>query len=326
MKSAPTTHRHPDPLHGGTLHHRSQQQQRGGMAATPPPMPPYGYADQAVPGSPTSGSFRDPAPPPPTLQATTSKILLPCREVLYALIGLPLLLWIAVVLVGTLHAEPIPDGLTRREFEHPLTWFDVHVFRVWGPLLPLAPYLVRVAAMGLRIPSSATGAGPFGGHLRLRPGVTLPLPSLAAYLLVIAVRIALYVGHVALQRSGPQGLVLVSDHLLLAASMVACFQSELVMCLSDVYKAEVLRGVDRSAGARQLAVVVALVVSMFTMVFVYSDMYCTARWYHHPTESLSALAVGALVFQAPVVVWIISRCGPWQSAPIYHALSMSARP
>lgn len=77
------------------------------------------------------------------------------------------------------------------------------------------------------------------------------------------------------------------------------------MCLSDVFKTELLRGVDRGSGARQVLVVAGMVTSMFILVFVYGDMYCTARWYHTPAESLGALISGAAVFNGPIVGWVL---------------------
>ncbi|EFJ46623.1 hypothetical protein VOLCADRAFT_92767 [Volvox carteri f. nagariensis] len=368
MTNGSTSYRQPASLHGGNLHNRSAQQ-RGGMA--PPGPPPYGYPGQQIPGSPTSGSSpRSPTIPPIVLEASSSRVgtqtcvqlLVPSRQALYAVLAVPLLLWLVVMLAGTLHSEPIPDGFTKRDFEHPLTWFDsmlcdrglvmvdwdrgiwyprrarpgipvqvdgkvkmllathvnsvhrtvddviTHVFRVWGPMLPLAPYLVRVASLGLqgRAPApSLSDSKPLSRPLC--PGVTLPLQTLFVYLTIILLRLVIYVGHVALQRWSTGALVLVSDHLLLAASVVACFQSELVMCLSDVYKSELLRGMDQSTDLRQLVVVGGFVVSMFAMVFIFGDMYCTARWYHHATESWAAVFAGALLFQAPVVVWLLRR-------------------
>ncbi len=80
-------------------------------------------------------------------------------------------------------------------------------------------------------------------------------------------------------------------------------QSELVCCLSDIFKMELLH----NGGHRFHAVVAAMVTSMLLLVFVYGDMYCTARWYHSPAESLVALAAGAVLFQGPVVAWLVRR-------------------
>ncbi|PNH04479.1 hypothetical protein TSOC_009347 [Tetrabaena socialis] len=294
---------------GSQLHQRTAQQQQqqegGGGAMGAPQQQQQPRVQQAAP--------RYPQLPPVVLDASTPKLLVPSRQALYTLLVLPYLLWGAAVLAGVLHVEPLPEGVSPRDFEHPLVWFDRHVFRVYGPLLPLAPYLVRVAAFGLRWPPptaalrSAAAAG--GAAARpLRPAPTLALPALLVYGAVIVVRIALYVCHVALERRAAVPLYLMSDHLLLAASVVACFQSELMCCLSDAFKAELLRPFDpRGADARQLAAVAAMVCSAFALAFVYGDMYCTARWYHHPAESLGALAAGAVLFQLPMALWLLRR-------------------
>ncbi|KAG2499449.1 hypothetical protein HYH03_002396 [Edaphochlamys debaryana] len=251
-----------------------------------------------LPGGPGRGP---PSFPPLFMDAATPKLMVPSRSALAALLLVPLALWGVAVAVGIAHAEPLPEGTAKGSFEHPLSWFDRHVFRVWGPLLPLAPLLVRLAALRLRLPPSPRGSRP-----PLRPCPSLALQALCMYGAVIAVRLGLYLSHVAAQRHA--GVFLVSDHLLLAASVVACFQAELVLCVSDVYKCEVLREADPGAGGvRQVAVVAALVCSMFALVFVCGDMYCTARWFHHPAESVGALAAGAVLFQAPVGLWLWRR-------------------
>ncbi|GFR44978.1 hypothetical protein Agub_g6288 [Astrephomene gubernaculifera] len=304
-------------LHHRQPHHQQQQQQERqgcGMGAPPPqPQPPGSYYPAKGPYAAPPQPQYSPLPAALLADAASSQALLPSRTALAALLAVPLALWGCAVGAGVAAAEPLKEGAARRDFEHPLIGFDRYVFRVWGPLLPLAPYLVRIAAAAagnaaarLFTPTSSSmrvvrGMRPAAVQ-QPRPGVTLPLLSLAVYGAIIAVRVLLYLGHLSFQRAVAR--VVVSDHLFLGASVVACFQAELLMCLSDIYKAELLRGSDPWVGARQLTVVAAMVTSMFVLVFVYGDMYCTARWYHEPAESLGALAVGAAVFQLPVVVWM----------------------
>lgn len=95
-----------------------------------------------------------------------------------------------------------------------------YVFRVWGPLLPLAAFALRLLAGLARLPPSPPTAA--GRPTPLRPGVTLAMRALVLYVAVAAVRVAVYLGHVAVQRQAE--LFLMSDHLLLAASMVSCLQ------------------------------------------------------------------------------------------------------
>ncbi|GLI70494.1 hypothetical protein VaNZ11_015400 [Volvox africanus] len=298
-------HRQLNPLHGGNLHNRSgqqqqqQQQEQGSMDLQSQP-------DVPAAGSPTSSSPRSPLLPPILLEATTAKLLLPSRQLLYALLTAPMLVWLAAVLAGVVHSEPLPGGLSKREFVHPVTWFDRHVFRVYGPLLPLAPYLIRVASLGLR--ASAPVPSPSGSQplrRRLQPGATLVVPALLAYLIIALVRIGVYLCHLGLQRWTGGLLVLVSDHLILAASVVACFQSELVMCTSDAYKTLLFRDMDRSRKLRLFAIVGAVLISTIFIILVFVDMYCTARWFHHPKESVLALLGGAAMFQIPVTVWLL---------------------
>lgn len=118
------------------------------------------------------------------------------------------------------------------------------------------------------------------------------------YVGMIGVRIALYIGHVVLQRY--QEVYLLSDHIFLAASILASFQSELVLCLSDVYKTEIIGPTP----VRGFFVVVAFVVNMFLYVFVAADMYFTARFFHHVSESVFAVVAGFCLFQAPILIWL----------------------
>ncbi|GIL74244.1 hypothetical protein Vretimale_1992 [Volvox reticuliferus] len=297
-----TSHRQPTSLRSGNLHNRSgqQQQQQGAMDLQSQP-------DIPAPGSPTSSSSpRSPLIPPILLEATTAKLLVPSRQLLYALLTAPLLVWLVAVLAGIVHSEPIPEGVSKREFVHPVTWFDKYVFRVYGPLLPLAPYLIRVASLGLRASTpvpSPSGSQPL--RRRLQPGATLVLPALLAYLTIALVRIGVYICHLGLQRWTGGLLVLVSDHLLLAASVVACFQSELVMCTSDAYKALLVRCSDRCMKLRLLAMFISVLITTILLILVCVDMYCTARWFHQPKESGLALLAGAVMFQLPVVMWLL---------------------
>ncbi|GIL42101.1 hypothetical protein Vafri_134 [Volvox africanus] len=238
-----------------------------------------------------------------------SQLLVPSRRLLYALLTAPLLVWLTAVLAGIVHSEPIPEGLSKREFVHPVTWFDKHIFRVYGPLLPLAPYLIRVASLGLRASTpvpSPSGSQPL--RRRLQPGVTLVLPALLAYLTIALVRIGVYLCHLGLQRWTGGLLVLVSDHLILAASVVACLQSELVMCASDAYKAVLVQDIDQNKKLRFFVIFGAVLISIIILILLCVDMYCTSRWFHQPKESVLALLGGGAIFQMPVTVWLLHTC------------------
>lgn len=253
-------------------------------------------------GGQTGGPGQVPAgrPPGPPLifrDAASAKLMLPHPLVLPSLLVLPLLLWAVAVLVGSLHNEALPDGADKRTFQHPLSDFDRYVFRVWGPLLPLAAFALRLLAGLARLPPSPPTAA--GRPTPLRPGVTLAMRALVLYVAVAAVRVAVYLGHVAVQRQAE--LFLMSDHLLLAASMVSCLQSEMLLALSDMYKMELLR----DAFLRQAAVAASLVLAALTALTVAADMYFTARWFHSPGESLASLVAGTLLFHVPVGMWLV---------------------
>ena len=116
------------------------------------------------------------------------------------------------------------------------------VFRAMGALLAPALLLLRLAAVAAcswlgrsraSSPAAAAAAAAPGCPARspcpptpacasscLRP--TLWLKCAAVYLSVLLLRVVLYQGHLALQRG--LAVFLVSDHVLLAASIVACVQ------------------------------------------------------------------------------------------------------
>lgn len=243
------------------------------------------------------------------------------------------------------------------------------IFRAWGPLLPLLPYALRVGAM-LLAAAAQRFASPSSSSLRARPSTpsspspsalggaasssngrggggrggvlpTLPLASLTAYLGASGLRVALYLGHLALQRG--HGLFLMSDHIFLAASVLACLQCEMVLALSDAAKCEARlqeappppprpwhpapaqpasaqagggggnhggNGIRQAAAvaalvAAEFAVAVALVCGMLLFFVVAADMHFTARHYHHVGESWAALAAGLAVFQLPMAAWLM---------------------
>lgn len=58
------------------------------------------------------------------------QLLLPSRQALVALLAVPLVLWVGCVVAGTAAAEPLPPGISKKDFEHPLIGFDKWVAAV----------------------------------------------------------------------------------------------------------------------------------------------------------------------------------------------------
>ena len=152
-----------------------------------------------------------------------------------------------------------------------MQWFDA-IFRAIGPLLPLIPWALRCTSClsVMDANSTTTSQWPLGtedqprgiqftaqesssvsgSHLEQHPSrriglvSTLPLSCLTAYIAIGAVRLGLYLLHIAVQRRGGAGgsfaTPLMSDHIFLAASVVSCLQSEMICSLSDIIKLELL--------------------------------------------------------------------------------------
>lgn len=261
-------------------------------------------------------------------------MFLPSRLALWALLALPTMGWLAAVGSGIVLREARPEGAAKHVVEELLIEFDRLVFRTYGALLPFAPFVVRYSAMAIAAaatgnkalcmpaPRTAAGrvAGPTtGASTGVRP--TLLHSSLLVYMAVAVLRAAIYMGHLYLQRRS--SLFLASDHVLLAAAVLACLQSEMVMCLSDIIKCEVWVGAQPDmarvppplrrrvlltsylASAAEFATVAVMVMTMLLYVVISADMHLTARFYHSAPESWAALAGGLAMFQLPVAAWIL---------------------
>ena len=118
---------------------------------------------------------------------------------------------------------------SKSEVEHFMQWFDT-AFRTTGALLPFLPWLLRCCSC---LGAGTGGGSGGGGRRRLAVRPTLQWACLAAYIFVAAVRIGLYVLHLAVQgrllgggggHGGAREAAWVSDHVFLAASVVACLQ------------------------------------------------------------------------------------------------------
>lgn len=116
---------------------------------------------------------------------------------------------------------------------------------------------------------------------------------ISLYVMVILLRAAMYAMHLAVQ--GNFGLFLMSDHILLAASVLASQHLELLFVSGDILIARAARRFGLRVyliGLFCLNVVLCLCVS--------ADMFYTARYYHHVPESFASLLAGLLLFQLPV--------------------------
>ncbi|KAL6747232.1 hypothetical protein V8C86DRAFT_1353144 [Haematococcus lacustris] len=205
--------------------------------------------------------------------ATHPGVVLPSPLALLALLLLPLSLWLLAVVAGVHLFEGV--ATRKADVQHLMLWFDLHVFRT--PLGPALPFL----ALTLRALAAYFSPPPTPPPSRSRQGGVVGLLPHVAYL---------------------------SDHLFLGASVVACLQVELVCAVSDVIKLELGGGPGPGRGGlplwRHMAAGSAAVLSMAGLLLVSLDMHFTARHFHQPRESVLALLLGGLAFQAPLLLWI----------------------
>ena len=91
-----------------------------------------------------------------------------------------------------------------------------------------------------------------------------------------------------------------SDHVLLASSVIALLHSEIVFGAEDLVEMEM-----RCAGLlRESIGALAFVTSILLFGLVSMDAHFTCHYFHHPIESFVAAAIGAICFQAPVLHWV----------------------
>eukprot|EP00955_Chlamydomonas_euryale_P056660 356503-Chlamydomonas_euryale.AAC.2 len=239
------------------------------------------------------------------------QLLWRCWRVLAAVL---LSCWLCATLAGTLSHDggALLAAHAGKRPPHPLSRFDA-AFRAAGPLLPLLPWLLRAAPLEAVAMAGAAAAPGCGAR------ATLAWPCLAAYLVVCAARMLLYLAHVVAQGGGGAGGGhggWLSDHIFLAASVVACLSVELGACAADAMRLDggglhTRDGRDCGGGSggvrRRAAVGAAAAVALLLYGLVCADMFVTCRHFHQPTESLAALLGGLVCFQVPMLVWFTAH-------------------
>jgi hypothetical protein len=145
----------------------------------------------------------------PTLRQPLSN-----STVLQILLIVPLLVWFAATISGIIKNEHEP--LIRKS--HPLVLFDKHVLRVYGNFIPVFTCAARLVLFQvLHGLAYVYKAQPFNI-------ATLGTQSILGVLAIGAARMALYLLHMIFR--WPLGGDIMSDHVILGASMVACLLME----------------------------------------------------------------------------------------------------
>lgn len=94
---------------------------------------------------------------------------------------------------------------------------------------------------------------------------------------------------------------IVSDHLMLAGTILVCLHVELVCVLSDMLRTLSSPAV---AAARQVAMSAVLLGTAALYLCTAADMYYTAKHFHTPGETLMTVFVVFLLIQLPVLRWV----------------------
>lgn len=207
--------------------------------------------------------------------------------------------WWACVGAGVSDYEGRPAGVKR--VAHALIWYDDAVVRPIGSVVPFVALLARVAgALGAAAAAAARQRPrqPPQTQQQQQPLPALAWSCLAVYCAIAAARGAVYGVNLLLARC-LRGFHVLSDHLFLTGSIVACLTVELAALCADVAYARAAGDV-RGAGA-----LVAIGAGLTTLsALTLGDGYFTARYFHHPSESLTTAAVVTLFFFLPVGAWL----------------------
>ncbi|KAF6255374.1 hypothetical protein COO60DRAFT_1702850 [Scenedesmus sp. NREL 46B-D3] len=238
-----------------------------------------------------------------------------------ALLLAPLVMWWVAILLGMWVYEGRPHG---QRVHHVMLWFDRGLLRPAGPLLPFAVLAARAGvhwlAHKLQVGgvSSSSSSGNRGVAARvqqqqrqqqqgMRLG-SLALSCLVVYSSMAVARLAIYLTHYFLLKNRLLEFHVVSDHIFLAATMLISLHTELLCLMSDMLRA--IRSRDSSNKAvlwHEVALALLFVVALSLYLFTAADMYYTAKYFHFPLESFSTTVLVFIMFQLPVVLWLVRQ-------------------
>lgn len=249
-------------------------------------------------------------------------LVVPSDTAFKALLIAPLVVWWVAVLAGAWVYEGLPKG---QKVYHVMMWFDKGLLRPAGPLVPFVVVLLRAAVhwgehhwqLHSTASIAAAGAGRRRQEVRVRLG-SLLLNCLTVYSAMAVARLAIYLTHYFLLSQRLLEFHLVSDHIFLAATMLISLHTEVVCLMSDLLRVEhTLADAPTAGGNKQqqdnslplseVFLTLLLVLALFLYLFTAADMYFTAKYYHFPLESITTTVLVFIMFQCPMLVWMIRR-------------------
>lgn len=217
-------------------------------------------------------------------------------------------LWLIPVVVGIALYEGRPEPGT----DLPLQWYD-KILRYVGPLLPLVVAGLRV------LTQMCPTQGPSNGKAS-RPSL---LELGLVYISITVVRIIFYLVHLGLESSGildemPSWVQndgqLLSDHILLGASMICILQIEAALywpkrgaLCGPRASAEGYSPLESEAPWKRPGLWVVSILGAVIFGLTIVDMFYTALYFHQRFQSTLSLALGTLAFQVPSAIWLRVR-------------------
>lgn len=218
-------------------------------------------------------------------------------------------MWFSAVLVGiVLHRDLTAEQLSSIKNNLPMVWFD-RMLRRYGALLPFLGFAIRWWGSALATPGgSVTPASQFAEAGVIY--ISLTVARIFVYILHVTGLLHLLVRERAGVGAAEKRSHLLSDHLVLGASLMAIFTTELGLGVADLKRA---LGTPKPEVARLTCNLTALVLTVLLTVGTSVDMFYTARYFHGAGEILWALVLGYFLFQGPLAMWLLS--GPHQPQP-----------
>ncbi|PSC69912.1 hypothetical protein C2E20_6610 [Micractinium conductrix] len=231
------------------------------------------------------------------------------------------LAWFALLLTGTAAYEGEPVRVKSRDL--PLHWFD-RLFRFAGTALLLVVWLARAA--GTVVASPRSGRQPAAAATADALLVWWPAGMYAAQ---AALRMIIYKLHAAGIIFAPGRFArdaslshpphVMSDHILLGAAVHAGLAAEAALGALQAGRAgaSALSSLLLRAYTAAAAALAALVAA---------ECYFTARYFHPPLEILLGAALGAALFQLPLVAYTRAVSIQQQHSQSTFAVNVQACP
>ena len=105
-----------------------------------------------------------------------------------------------------------------------------------------------------------------------------------------------FFGQVSVPKDAPD---IMSDHVLLASTVLIGLACEVALALGS-------RAIHTQQSSSKLLIIAFTAAAFILALLVCGEMYFTARYFHSPTETLTAAVFGMALFQAPLLYYILS--------------------